>query len=372
MTLIVSNVPMLNIPKLVKPIEEELKQVLLSVLESGWYLLGNRTAEFEEAFSSWIEIPHCASCANGTDALVLALMALGIGKGDEVITCPNTAFPTACAISSVGAVPVFADIDPASWLIDNKRVIEKLSPRVKAVIPVHLYGYVSDVRSLREMLPEHIPIVEDCAQAHGALLNGKKVGSFGQLSAFSFYPTKNLFAFGDAGAVCTANKEIDECIRALRFYGQFEKNNHANYGTNSRMDEIQAAFLSVLIGKLDDWIARRREIAKRYRMGLSCSYFSLPCEMVDSNPAYHLFPVQVADRDGLKDYLNTKGIETAVHYPVPIHLQPAYKSLGHQKGDFPVAESLAKRILSLPIGPHLSDDQIEMVITSCNNFACRQ
>jgi hypothetical protein len=347
----------------------DLEEAARRVIHSGWFLFGKETERFEKDFASRLGIEHVVSCANGTDAIILALESLGVGEGDTVVTVPNTAFPTACAITRAGATPVFVDIDAETWLMDVKKAAEIVDEKTKAIVPVHLYGHVADVPSLRKLLPQGIHIVEDCAQAHGATLNGKHVGSLSDTAAFSFYPTKNLCALGDAGAVATGSAHYAERARALRFYGQERRDYHTSVGLNSRMDEIQAAFLSLELKYLDQWVSRRREIARRYDGELDSRVYKRPAPLAGTSPSYHLYVVMVDRRDEFRRFLDREGIETGIHYPVPISCQPAYSHLGYSRGDFPHAEALADRIVSLPIAPHLTDGEAERVIAACDRFA---
>lgn len=362
-------VKLLDLKKQFAPLSSQMAKIAAEVIDSGWYLLGKRTEAFEVDFSGWLDSGHAASCANGTDALTLALWALGVGEGDEVITVPNTAFPTACAISRSGAQPVFVDIDPQTWLIDIEQVSAAVTPRTKAVIPVHLYGQVVDIPNLRANLPGEVRILEDCAQAHGATLNGCKAGNMGDIAAFSFYPSKNLGALGDGGMVVTGDAALDTAVRQLRFYGQRSRDLHTQTGMNSRLDEIQAAFLSLELKFLDDWLALRRRTAIRYGKELESKGFAFPRPVEGSDPAYHLFVMQVPDRKGFQAFLAERGVQTGVHYPVPIPYQPAYANLGHVRGAFPHAEALSDKIVSLPIAPHLTDRDVEVVIAACLDFS---
>jgi dTDP-4-amino-4,6-dideoxygalactose transaminase len=362
-------VRLVDMSRQLQPLTSELEATVSRVIRSGWFLLGKETERFEKEFARWLGIEYVVGCANGTDAITLALECLGIGEGDRVITVPNTAFPTACAITRAGATPVFVDIDSETWLMDIGGAVEALDGSVKAVVPVHLYGHAVDVPSLRKVIPESVHIVEDCAQAHGATLCGKHVGSFSDIAAYSFYPTKNLCALGDAGAVATADANHANRVRALRFYGQEKRDRHTDIGMNSRIDEIQAALLSVELNYLDRWVSRRREIASRYNSELDPQVYRRPSILRGSSPSYHLFVVMVEERDEFRAFLDSEGIDTGIHYPVPIPYQPAYGHLKYSRGDFPHAELLAERIVSLPVAPHVTDSEVERVITACDRFA---
>jgi dTDP-4-amino-4,6-dideoxygalactose transaminase len=364
-----NRVRLVDMIRQLQPLAPELEAAASRVIHSGWFLFGAETERFEQAFARYIGIEHVVGCANGTDAITLALESLGISEGDRVITVPNTAFPTACAITRAGATPVFIDIDQETWLMDVDRASRAVDDGVKAVVPVHLYGHVVDVPSLRKALPERIHIIEDCAQAHGAELDGRHVGSFSDVAAYSFYPTKNLCALGDAGAVATADAERAKRLRALRFYGQEKRDYHTHVGLNSRIDEMQAALLTVELGYLDNWVSRRREIAARYDKELDPRVYRRPSILLGSQPSYHLYVVMVEEREQFRAFLDGEGIDTGVHYPAPIHRQPAYGRLGYSRGDFPRAEMLADRIVSLPVAPHLADAEVERVIVACDRFA---
>ena len=362
-------VRLVDLSRQLQPLMHDVEEAACRVIRSGWFLLGKETERFEKALATRLGVECVVGCANGTDAITLALESLGVGEGDTVVTVPNTAFPTACAITRAGATPLFVDIDEQSWLMDIQKTAEAVDESTKAIVPVHLYGHVVDIPSLRKALPKGIYIVEDCAQAHGATLNGRHVGSFSDIAAYSFYPTKNLCALGDAGAVATGNARYAERARALRFYGQEKRDHHTNVGMNSRIDEIQAAILTLELDYLDRWVGRRREVALRYDGELDSQVYKRPLPIENSEPSYHLYVVMVDERDAFRRFLDGEGIETGVHYPVPIPRQPAYSYLRYSHGDFPHAEVLADRIVSLPIAPHLADSEVERVIAACNRFA---
>ena len=361
---------MVDLGRQLQPIMSRLENAAVDVIRSGRYLFGKQNESFELAFKQWLGIENAVTCANGTDALTLALGALDIGEEDKVITIPNTAFATACAITRSGATPVFVDIDPLTWLLDINHAIDAIDSCTKAIIPVHLFGNVCDIPNMNDLIPARIHIVEDCAQAHGAELNRKKVGTFGDIGAFSFYPSKNMCALGDAGIVVTNNKNYADRMRQFRFYGQKSRDHHIETGMNSRMDEIQAAFLLLELEYVDKWVKRRREIAIQYNDGLDPDTFKRPMSADGFNPSYHLYVVTVDDREEFRRVLASDGIDTGIHYPVPISLQPAYSYLGYARGDFPNAEALADHIVSLPVGPHLNDSEVERVLNSCRRYAC--
>lgn len=362
-------VRLLDLARQLTPLREDLERAASEVIRSGWYLLGERTETFERAFAEWLGIGHVVSCASGTDAITLALGSLGIYEQRTVITAPNTAFPTACAITRTGAEPQFVDIDPDTWLLDIAKAVDAVDESTVAIVPVHLYGNVVDLPALRRAAPDHVGIVEDCAQAHGATLDGRKAGTLSDAAAFSFYPSKNLCALGDAGAVATHNEEYAVRARRLRIYGQDRRDHHLDIGFNSRIDEIQAAFLTVELAYIEGWLERRREIAAVYDAELDRRTFRRPSAIGNSHPSYHLYVVRVDERDTFRHVLDGRGIDTGIHYPVPIPYQPAYRRLGYAHGDFPHAEALAEEIVSLPIGPHLCDAEVERVVRACREFA---
>lgn len=362
-------VRLLDLARQLEPLRTDLERAAHEVIESGWYLFGERTKRFEAAFAGWVGTEHAVACASGTDAITLALWSVGIGPGDTVVTVPSTAFPTACAITRTGATPAFVDIDPATWLIDTGKAAAAADESTRGVVPVHLYGHVVDVPALRNAVRDDIPIVEDCAQGHGATLNGRMVGTLADIAAFSFYPSKNLCALGDAGAVVTDREEHADRARRLRFYGQERRDHHTEIGCNSRIDEMQAAFLTIELAYIDRWVSRRREIADRYDASLDGKVIRRPVITEGSHPSYHLYVVRVEDRTAFRKVLDEAGVDTGVHYPVPVPHQSAYRHLGYARGDFPHAEALAGEIVSLPVAPHLDDAEVDRVIAACRAYA---
>lgn len=326
------------------------------VLDSGHYILGPEVAAFERDFAAWLGLPHAFGVANGTDALHVALRAVGVSPGDEVVTVSHTAVATVAAIELCGAVPVLVDVDRERMTMDPRAFATAITPRTKAVIPVHLYGQAADVAPIVETArAKGIAIVEDCAQSHGARLDGRRLATFGDVAAFSFYPTKNLGALGDGGAVATSRADVAERVRLLRQYGWKERYVSAIPGFNSRLDEIQAAILRAKLPSLDAENARRRERAADYRRLLAgASGITLPAEVAGVEHVYHQFVVQANDRQRLQERLAKEQIATAVHYPVPVHLQPAYAGRIKTPGGMAVTEALAKTVLSLPMFPELA------------------
>jgi dTDP-4-amino-4,6-dideoxygalactose transaminase len=349
-------------------LRSEIDEAVQRVLSSGYFILGPELAKFEKAFAEFLGVNYVVGCASGTEAIYLALAAAGVGPGDEVITVAHTAVPTISAISMTGAEPVFVDIDPVSYVIDVSKVETKITPRTKAILPVHIYGQVADMESLLKLGKQKgIPVIEDVAQATGAVYQLKQAGSMGAFGAFSFYPSKNLGAFGDGGAVSTNSKEGYEKLLKLRNYGQSKRYYHDEVGINSRLDEIQAAILSAQLPYVVEWNRRRREIARLYSEGLS-DVVVIPTESRNTSHVYHLYVIQNKDRDGLQNYLSSKGIGTLIHYPVPAHLSRAYAYRGYKRGDLPVTELVTGRILSLPMFPELTDAQVGHVIKEVRNY----
>ena len=343
---------------------EELLQAVTDVLESTSFILGRQVAAFEERFSSYIGSRYAVGVASGTDALHLSLRATGISPGDEVITAVNTFFATAAAIELAGGRPVFVDCDPRTYLIDPDAVRRMITPRTRALMPVHLYGQVAPMDELAEIAAEHkLVIIEDACQAHGAGYKGRRAGTFGTAAAFSFYPGKNLGAFGDGGAVTTDDEGCYQRLLALRNYGSSVKYYHPAFGINSRLDELQAAVLTVKLQYLEEWNEARVRAADRYRKNLSSHpSIVLPGQAPHSTHVYHLFVIQIeGDRDAIIERMAQKGIQCGIHYPLPLHRQEAYARLGYEEGDFPHGEAIAKRIISLPLFPEMSGEQIDYV-----------
>lgn len=364
----VLNVPFGDMKLRYEALRAELDEAVQRVLASGYFILGPEGDKFEKAFAEFLGANYVVGCANGTEAIYLALAAAGVGPGDEVITVAHTAVPTISAISMTGAEPVFADIDPRTYVMDVTKVEAKITPKTKAIVPVHLYGQMADIEPLLKLGKlKGIPIIEDCAQSTGATYKLKQSGTSGAFGTFSFYPSKNLGAFGDGGAVCTNSKEGYEKLLKLRNYGQSKRYYHDEVGINSRLDEIQAAILSVQLPFLVEWNKRRREIAERYTSGLK-DLVLCPQENSYSSHVYHLYVIQSNDRDGLQKFLAENGVGTLIHYPVPAHLQKAYSYRGYKAGDLPVTEAAVNRILSLPMYPELSDEQVGHVIKMVRKY----
>lgn len=361
-------IPFNDLRRAVAARRPEHEAALARVAESGWYVLGPEGRAFEDEFAMAVcGGGHAAGVASGTDAIELALRALGVGPGDEVVTQANTCIPTIAGIERAGATPVLCDVEPAAGTMDPDSLQGALSPRTRAVVPVHLYGQCADVDAVRAVTGT-IPIVEDCAQAHGARLRSRPAGSMGTLAAFSFYPTKNLGGLGDGGAVASRDAELAERVRLLRIYGQAERYVHLEHGINSRLDELQAAVLRARLPHLEGGNARRRAIAAVYDAALAGTA-AQPLARLDGRVhAFHLYVVRVPDRDAFQAAVETAGVQTLVHYPRPVHRHPAYTSLG-ERVPLTVSERLAGEIVSLPIFPELTDAEVEQIAAAAASAA---
>lgn len=347
----------------------EIDAAIARVLAGGRYVLGTEAAQFEQEFSAYIGCAHAVGAGSGTEALHLALRACGIGPGDEVITVSHTAVATAAAIELAGAVPVFVDIEPDRYTMDPAQLDKALSPKTKAIVPVHLYGQPARLKPILEFAARHgLRVVEDCAQAHGASYDGKRAGCWGDAAAFSFYPTKNLGALGDGGMVVTQDAAIAQKARLLREYGWQERYVSSVAGWNSRLDELQAAILRVKLKWLEADNKARQALAGLYRRHLPAAALRLPHQAKDSEHVYHLFVIAHPRREELREFLREQGISTLVHYPVPIHMQPAYKNRLPQRCLLPVTEQTAKTVLSLPIYPELESSQVLRVADAVRRF----
>ncbi|MBR1796754.1 MAG: DegT/DnrJ/EryC1/StrS family aminotransferase [Clostridiales bacterium] len=362
-------VPFVTFRPMEKELDKELRASFETVYTNSWYIEGKEDEKFEKAFASYIGTDYCVGCGNGLDALVLALKALGIGPDDEVIVPSNTYIATALAVTYAGAKVVFAEPDIRTYNIDPSRIEAVITDRTKAIMPVHLYGQPCDMDPIMDIASRHeLYVVEDCAQAHGATYKGRKIGTFGAASGFSFYPGKNLGALGDAGATVTNDKDIADKVRAYGNYGSDYKYHHIYKGNNSRLDELQAAFLSAKLPHLDRMNEERKKIAGRYLDGLNNPLITLPYVADYADPVWHIFAVRCDRRDELKAFLDEAGIRTNQHYPIPMHLQGAYADLGFREGDFPIAEEISRTELSLPLFYGMTDDQIDYVIDRINEF----
>jgi dTDP-4-amino-4,6-dideoxygalactose transaminase len=361
-------VPFLNLTAQYQALKHELLPAVEEVLSSGHYILGPRVAAFEQEFAAYVGTRFSVGVNSGSDALVLALRALDIGFGDEVITTPFTYIAPAEAIHAVGAKIIFADIDRTTFNIDPSDVVRRITTRTKAIIPVQLFGLLGDPKPLMEIASNRgIPIVEDCAQAVGALWNGKKAGTFGRLGCFSFYPTKNLGAAGDGGAVVTNDEGLARKLKMLRVHGIERRYFHDMHGQNSRLDELQAAILQVKLRHIEKWNARRREIAQQYSEGLRGLALVLPGP-IDTSHVFHVYAVLSDRRDELQKFLADRGVPTIIYYPQPLHLQKVYAETGWRVGDFPVAEEISRKILPLPMYPELTGEQLDYVVSTVRQF----
>jgi dTDP-4-amino-4,6-dideoxygalactose transaminase len=368
----VTAVPFVDLKAHVAALRGEIDAALARVLDSGWFILGPEGEAFEAELARAFAAPHAVAVGNGTEAIELALWALGVGPGDEVLTSPLTAAFTALAILRTGARPVFADLDPATLNVAPEAVARALTPRTKALLPVHLYGHPADLDPLLELARSRgITLVEDACQAHGASYQGRPVGAISGLGALSFYPTKNLGALGDGGAVLVSDDALAQRLRRLRNGGQSDRYRHEVPGINSRLDEMQAALLRVGLAHLPAWTERRRTLAALYLRELEGSAVTLPREQPYARAVYHLFVIRHPRRDALSAALKERGIGTLIHYPIPLHLQPAFATLGGRPGDFPVAEKAAGEILSLPLYPEMTDDQARSVAQAVRELAPR-
>jgi len=348
-------------------IQGEIDSAVDRVLKSGWYILGKEVEAFEREFAGYCGVKHVVGCASGTEAIALALMALGVGPGDGVVTVAHTAVPTVSAITMTGATPVFVDIDDY-FLMDAGKIESVITDRTKVIMPVHLYGQMADMDAISAIAEKHhLRVVEDAAQAHGAEDKGRRAGSCGALGCFSFYPTKNLGCYGDGGAVTTNDKGLYDRLVMLRNYGQERRYYHTIKGINSRLDELQAAVLRAKLAHLDEWNGNRRRVASWYAELLEGACVC-PREKPGARHVYHLYVIRTKDRDGLRTYLEKAGITTLMHYPVPVHLQEAYKDLGYNAGDLPVTEVATKEILSVPMHPAVTRDGVEHVAEKIREY----
>jgi dTDP-4-amino-4,6-dideoxygalactose transaminase len=357
-----NRVPYLDLEAQYHALRGEVLRALEEICESSRFAQGPATSNFEAEFATYCGVDHCVSLNSGTSALHLALRCLDVGPGDEVITVSMTFIATAWAISYVGATPVFVDIDPVRRTLNPEKLEAAITPRTKAIIPVHLYGMPAEMERLMAIAERHgLPVIEDAAQAHGARYRGKRVGGFGQIACFSFYPSKNLGAYGEGGALITNDAGIAQRARSLRDHAQTQKYLHDEIGYNYRMDSFQAAVLSIKLKYLDDWNAARTERARHYTELLKHSSYELPAHLSDSECVWHCYVIECAGRDRVHSALQDAGIQSAVHYPLPVHLQKPYAHLGYQLGDLPVTETLCEQCLSLPIYPELSKEKISRV-----------
>ncbi|MGZ8550770.1 MAG: DegT/DnrJ/EryC1/StrS family aminotransferase [Chitinophagaceae bacterium] len=363
-------IPFLSFEKMHAPIKQELQNAFSEFYDSYWYVLGKRVEAFEKNYAAYNQVEHCIGVSNGLDALHLCLKALNIGKGDEVIVPSNTYIATVLAISYVGATPVFVEPDSGTFNINPNLIEAAITSRTRAIMPVHLYGQCCEMDAIMQIAEKHqLFVIEDNAQSQGSMYNGRKAGSFGHLNGTSFYPGKNLGALGDAGAVTTNDPELAKMIRTLRNYGSEKKYYNEVIGFNMRLDEMQAAFLSVKLNYLDNWTSERQTIAGWYNESLrGIEQLKLPSTAANASHVYHLYVIQAEKRDELQQHLNTAGVGTLIHYPIPPHMQKAYSHLNYSKGDFPIAEEIASTCLSLPLWPGITESQISYIRDTIKSF----
>ncbi len=363
------NIPLVDLKKQYQPLREEIFAELAKIFDSMYLFLGENVQAFEREFAAYCSVRHAVGVGSGTDALHLALRACGIGPGDEVITVSHTFIATVEAIALVGATPVFVDIDPQTYNIDVTQVEAKITARTRAILPTHLYGQPADMHPLLDLARKYdLKVIEDACQAHGAEYKGKRAGSIGDVGCFSFYFSKNLGAYGEAGAVVTNDEEIAERVRILRDHGSKTKYHHVLIGTNARLDEIQAAILRVKLRRLEQWNTQRRAHAAAYNEALEGSEVITPFESPFVEHVYHLYVIRTPRRDALKEWLKSQGVATGIHYPVPTHLQEACREYGYGKGSLPVTEQCAREVLSLPMYPELEPEQIEYIAGLIKRF----
>ena len=363
------NIPFADFTPMHQEIKAEITEKFAEVYQRGQFIGGGSCAEFERNFAAYCKSDFCVGCGNGLDALHMLLLALGIGAGDEVIVPAQTYIATALAVTYCGAKPVYVDIEPRYYGLDPQKMEAAITPRTKAIMMVHLYGQVGHFDEVAAIAEAHgLPVIEDAAQAHGALYQGRMAGSLGIASGFSFYPGKNLGALGDGGAIVTSSERIANTVRALGNYGSHKKYIHEYKGFNSRLDELQAAFLQIKLENLDRWLVSRRAVAEKYLSEIRNPRIKLPERNPKGTHAWHIFAILTENRERLGDYLKQRDIGYQVHYPVAMHLHQAYSDLGYRKGDFPVAEMAAERELSLPIYYGMTDEEIQYVIDALNQY----
>jgi len=363
-----NKIPLVDLKAQYLSMRKEIDGAIQKIVDDSSFIMGEPVRCFEQNFARFCRVKYVIGCSSGSSALDLALMASGIGKGDEVITVPNTFIATTEAITHVGAKIKFVDINKDTLLMDLDKLEKTITQKTKAIIPVHLHGQMCDMRRIREVANDNnLIVIEDSAQAHGATFNGRQPGYYGDAATFSFFPAKNLGCFGDGGAVITNNSEIAEKVRLLANHGKTSKHKHAIEGYNYRLDAIQASILDVKLPYLSGWIEKRRRHAKFYDVKLP-SWIMTPVEDGRAKHVYHMYVIRVNNRDKLMKYLKAQGIGCGIHYPIPLHLQPAYEYLGYKKGSFPVAEEMADKILSIPVYPELTYEQQEYIIDKIKEF----
>jgi dTDP-4-amino-4,6-dideoxygalactose transaminase len=362
-------IPFYDMTRQYRALQSSIDGAMRRVFERAWFILGEEGKRFEEEFASYLGAKHGIGVGSGTEALHLALLACGVEPGDEIITVPNTAVPTISAISFANATPKLVDIDPATFTIDVNKLEAAITPRTKVIMPVHLFGQSADLAPILDIARRrNLKVIEDACQAHGPLYGDRKVGTLGDVGCFSFYPSKNLGAYGDGGFICTDDAEIADRLRLLRNYGQRKRYYHVTKGFNSRLDEIQAAILRTKLPYLDEANQRRQQIASDYDKLLNGAPVITPLRAKYGTHVFHLYVIRAPQRDALMAHLAKQGIETIIHYPVPVHLQEAYRDLHMDKGSLPAAEKAAEEIVSLPIYPEIREDEVEAVAESIRSF----
>jgi dTDP-4-amino-4,6-dideoxygalactose transaminase len=355
-------IPFIDLQAQYRSIKPEIDAAVLQVLGDAHFILGPAVAAFETAFAGYCGTTHAVGCSSGTSALHMALLAAGVGPGDEVVTVPYTFVASVAAIEYAGATPVFIDVEPDYWTMDPGKLEAAITPRTRAIMPVHLYGQSADMDPILDIARRHgIVVIEDACQAHGAEYKGRRCGSMGEIGCFSFYPGKNLGAYGEGGCVVTSDSAIAARVRLLRSWGEEVRYEHTHRGFNYRMDGVQGAVLGVKMRYIEAWTEMRRHHAVSYARRLEGAAVQLPRERDGSRHVYQVFVVRLADRDQWRQRLAAAGVQTGVHYPIPVHLQPAYQDLGYGRGDFPVSERVATEVLSLPMFPELTEAQIDTV-----------
>lgn len=363
-------IPLFDLKIQYQSLREEIRAALDDVMDGGHYILGPSVSAFEQEFAQYCSVKHAIGVNNGTNAIQIALLTAGVGPGDEVITVPHTFIATVAAIRYTGATPVLVDVEPSSLTIDVSRIEEAITVRTKAILPVHLYGHAAEMDKILEIARHYdLKVIEDCAQAHGASYRGRHVGTLGDYGCFSFYPSKNLGACGEGGMVITNSDDHARTLRSFRDWGASTKNRHEILGFNMRLEGMQGAILRVKLQYLQQWIDQRRACAAYYQKALAGSDLLLPVELQDNRHSYHLYVVRSENRDALQSHMSSLGVQTGIHYPTPVHLQPAHADLGYKPGDFPVAERASRTVLSLPMFPELRPEQQDQVNSVIDSFS---
>lgn len=362
--------PLVDLTRQNVPLFDEIQETIKDVINRSAFILGPEVKTFEANFAAYHDVRHAVGCASGTDALYLALVALGVGPGDEVITTPFTFSATVASILRVGATAVMVDIDPVTYTMDPEKTVAAVTDKTKAIIPVHIYGQAVDMDVMADLAKKHdIKIIEDCAQAHGAKWKGQKVGTFGDINCFSFFPSKNLSAFGDAGICITNNEKYADRMSRLRVHGSVQKMESLELGANSRLDNLQAAILDIKLKHLDRWNSERQQAAKWYDAGLEGDdRFVLPAIGENRDHVYHLYVIQTDDRENLMKHIQEQGFSCGQHYPIPLHVMPAFKHYGPAKGDLPIAEALCERVVTLPMFPGIKEGEVQAVAEAVKSF----